>query len=320
MAIVIATVATLLSAGSPAANAAATIDHIVQKTSRWEEVYVNSPAMQRIVQLDVLLPADQSTPHPTLYLLDGDAATNTQAQSTWTIKTDVVNFFADKDVNVVMPVGGGGTFYTDWAKDDPTLGHNKWETFLTSELPPLIDSTLHGSGVNAVAGLSMGGFAAAILAFRFPSLYKALGVYSGCFYTSNLGQALVRTAVADRGGNADNMWGGALNAQWPAHDPSQHFQAYKGMAIYMYSGDGVPKPSDLTSFDPNYTYPTTLASAEAIEVTVNTCTLAMKTLMTAENIPATWRVGLTGIHSWPYWQYALHDSWPTLAPSLGLPA
>jgi len=36
-----------------------------------------------------------------------------------------VQFFADKPINVVMPVGGPGSFYTDGEKDDPTLGHNR---------------------------------------------------------------------------------------------------------------------------------------------------------------------------------------------------
>ncbi len=53
----------------------------------------------------------------------------------WYNNTDVTNFFADKHVNVVLPVGGKYSMYTDWDADDPVLGRNKWQTFLTRELP-----------------------------------------------------------------------------------------------------------------------------------------------------------------------------------------
>ena len=44
------------------------------------------------------------------------------------------------------PIGGACTYYTDWVNDDPVLGRNKWKTFLTEELPPLIDGALGTNG------------------------------------------------------------------------------------------------------------------------------------------------------------------------------
>ncbi|WP_240771680.1 alpha/beta hydrolase family protein [Nocardia sp. CS682] len=301
----------------PPAGAQAVVDHITQRTDRWQEVFVRSQAMGRIVQLDVLLPADRTASRPTLYLLDGNGSTETQPLSTWTMRTDIVNFFSDKQANVVMPVGGGGTFYTDWLKDDPALGHNKWETFLTEELPPLIDNLLHGNGINAMAGVSMGAQAATTLTFRHPTLYRALAAYSGCLYSSNLGQATVRTVVADKGGNADNMWGGVANPEWPAHDPIRHAEALRGKPIYLSTGTGVPGPYDL-AFDPSYSYPTDLPAAIAIEQVAYECTLLFDAKLRLHRIPATIRYTTPGTHSWPYWQDALHDSWPTLRAGLGI--
>jgi S-formylglutathione hydrolase FrmB len=37
-------------------------------------------------------------------------------------------------------------------------------------------------------------------------------------------------------------------------------------------------------------------------------------------IPVTVDYYGAGTHSWPYWQRALHQSWPVLASALGLPA
>ncbi|MGY4102471.1 alpha/beta hydrolase-fold protein [Nocardia sp. R16R-3T] len=55
-------------------------------------------------------------------------------------------------------------------QDDPKIGHQRWETILTSERPPLIDRELKDNGVCAVGGLSMGAGAAGILAVRHPDI------------------------------------------------------------------------------------------------------------------------------------------------------
>ncbi|GAA5067644.1 alpha/beta hydrolase [Nocardia callitridis] len=301
----------------PSAQAQAQIDHVVKRTDRWLQVFVNSSAMRRIVPVDVLLPADTNTPNPTLYLLDGNGAQESAGQSTWTLKTDAVEFFADKPVTVVLPVGGGGSFYTNWLRDDPQLGHNQWETFLTRELPPLIDAEFHGNGANAVAGISMGGQAAMTLAFRHPDLYRSVGSYSGCLFTGGIGQAYVRGAVADRGGDADNMWGKATDPQWSAHDVSDHADGLRGKALYMSAALGVPGSTDKT-FDAELGWPFNEAAAIAIEKVAHDCTLAFGAKLRLEKIPATVQKYLIGTHSWPYWQRPLHDSWPVLAGGLGL--
>ncbi len=299
----------------PVASAQAQIDHIIQRTQRWQQVFVRSPAMQRVVQVDVLTPAAATTARPTLYLLDGNGADAAAGQSTWTLRTDAVNFFADKQVNVVLAVGGGGTFYTDWLRDDPGLGHNRWETFLTQELPPLIDATFHGNGRDAVAGVSMGGQAAMALATRNPTLYRSVAAYSGCLFTGSIGQGYVRTAVAERGGNADNMWGAALNPQWAAHDVALHTDALRGKPVFVSVASGIPGPPDL-AFDPLYSWPTTETEAVAIEQGAHDCTLAFDAELRTQHIPATMKYYPTGTHSWPYWQQPLHDSWPILAAGL----
>ena len=62
-------------------------------------ISVFSPAMDRNIPLEVILPADNSEPRPTLYLLNG--AGGGEDSATWQRKTDVMNFFQDKNVNVV---------------------------------------------------------------------------------------------------------------------------------------------------------------------------------------------------------------------------
>ena len=72
-------------------------------------------------------------------------------------KGGIRSFFADKNVNVVVPRDAAGTFYTNWRKHDPKIGKPQWETFLTTELPPLINKQFNGTGRAALIGVSMGG-------------------------------------------------------------------------------------------------------------------------------------------------------------------
>jgi S-formylglutathione hydrolase FrmB len=117
------------------------------------DVSVYSPAMGRDIRLNIIRPNDTSVPRPTLYLLNG-AAGGEEPPWDWLVHTDVASFVADKKVNVVIPIGGKQSYYTDWLRDDPVLGRNKWTTFFTQELPPAINSMLGTNGLNAIAGIS----------------------------------------------------------------------------------------------------------------------------------------------------------------------
>lgn len=45
----------------------------------------------------------------------------------------------------------------DWYHEDDATGRNKWLTYFTKELPPLMDEQFHGTGTDAIAGISMSG-------------------------------------------------------------------------------------------------------------------------------------------------------------------
>ncbi|WP_258081219.1 alpha/beta hydrolase-fold protein [Nocardia nova] len=84
----------------------------------------------------------------------------------------------------------------------PVLGRNERTTFLTRELPPLLDATLHTSGRNAIAGVSMSATSVLALAQATPGLYAALGSFSGCAQTgTDPGRRFVQAVVASGGGN-----------------------------------------------------------------------------------------------------------------------
>lgn len=298
--------------------ASARIDRVDMLTDRRAAVWVDSPAMGRAIQVQVLLPAAQAVSRPTLYMLDGVSAgkESDYKESTWTQKTDIVDFFADKQVNVVLPVGGSSSYYTDWNVPDPVLGVNKWETFLTSELPPLIDARFSGNGTNAISGVSMGAQAAMDLITRHPGLYTGVAGLSGCYDNSQTNfKDAVRATVATNGGNATNMWGENTDPRWVEHDPSRNAEALRGKDVYLSVGTGLPGPYEL---GPGGSGVESALMGGPLEAAALYCTTVFDTRLRSLDIPATVVYRPYGIHQWPYWQDDLRESWPTLERALGL--
>lgn len=303
------------SSAPPArAESAPVIDRIVQVADRWLQVFIRSPAMAATVQIDVLLPRAPTGPRPTVYLLEGIDSARPD-QNDWTAQGGAVDFFADKNVNVVLPVGGAGSYYTDWQRDDPVRGHQKWETLLTRELPPLLNSRFDGDGRNAIVGISMGAQSAMMLAERSPALYSAVAALSGCFNTGDaIGQAELRYIVGTNGSDPDNMWGPATDPDWTAHDVLAHADRLAGKSLYLYAASGLPGEHE------NPTTPDladVVIEGGAIEFGTRLCTDILRHELTALAIPATYDLAPAGTHSWPYWRDHLATAWPVLAAALG---
>lgn len=284
------------------------------------EISVYSPSMGRDIPLRVLRPADTGVPRPTFYLLNG--AGGGEDDANWFDRTDVVEFFADKNVNVVVPMEGAFSYYTDWQKDDPVLGRNKWTTFLTEELPPVIDARLGTDGRNAIGGISMAGTSVLNLAEAAPGLYRGVGAYSGCAETStDLGQLSISLVVASRGGaDVENMWGPLDGPGWVANDPVVNAERLRGTALYISSGSGVPGHHDRLD-GPGIEgdveiLANQLVLGSGIEAATALCTRNLADRLDELDIPATFDFTPTGTHSWPYWQDQLHRSWPVLAAAL----
>lgn len=295
--------------------ATATIERIEVTSDTLTTLAVRSPSMDRTIDVQVLTPATKTGPRPTLYMLSGIGEED-PANSMWLRKGGAAEFFADKNVNVVLPLAGPGSFYADWQKDDPKLGRYTWETFLTRELPPLIDAEFGGNGRNGVAGLSMGAQSAMMLASRNPTLYSAVGAYSGCFSSADVvGQGSMRGIVAAFGGNADNMFGGPLDPDWAAHDVLANAEALRGKAIYVSVGTGTPGPHE--RFETAKDWDIVLVGG-AIEMGSNYCTHSLDDRLRQLSIPATFDFEPSGTHSWAYWVDQLPKSWPTLSAGLGL--
>ncbi|WP_425302699.1 alpha/beta hydrolase [Nocardia wallacei] len=311
-----------IAAAEPAAGAPLTaedgtrIADIRHISERVLDVGVHSAAMNTVTRLTVLRAADPDRPAPTFYLLNG---ANGGSDGNWLETTDLVQFFRDKQVNVVIPFGGAGSYFTDWRAADPVLGRQRWSTFLTQELPPIIDAAFRGSGANAIAGISMAGTSVFQLAIGAPELYRAIGSYSGCVRTSDpQGQAMVQAVVTGQRGNAANMWGPPSDPAWAANDPYLNADRLRGTSIYVSTGNGLPGPRDNLpgAHGDAMQLMYQLFFGAPLEVVTNVCTHQLQERLRQLKVPATFDFRDNGTHSWGYWQDDLHNSWPMFESAL----
>lgn len=267
------------------------------------QLEVFSPAMNTVISNRVI-PAAGGGPAPTIYLLTGIGG-GTDGISWWD-DTDVRQFFADKNVNVVMPIGGAYTMYTDWLTDDPALGRARWQTYLTAELPAVVDARFATTGRNAIAGVSMSGGSAVDLAIQAPGRYQAVASYSGCPWSADAaGVAMVGAQVLRGGGNPGNMWGAPGGPGWQAHDAFRHAARLAGKTVYLSAASGIPG-----SIDRGWGFP-------PVEAVASACTSAFAGRLAQLGVGAVHIDRPAGAHTWGQFEYDLHDSWPHLARALG---
>ncbi|QLY34938.1 esterase family protein [Nocardia huaxiensis] len=322
----VATVATARAEeGGPAPEIDPRIDRtaLVASEARhgdWERIYVASASMRRVVPVDVLR-GGGSAPRPTLYLLDGVEAEET---SGWLTKGRAAEFFSGKPVDVVITSGGVGSMYTDWQHYDAMLGLNRWETFLTDELPPVVEDYLDSTGRRAIAGVSMGAQGAMMLAQRHPGRYAAVAGLSGCYSTADdFGRAVTRMTVGSRGGDTVNLWGPPGSPEWAAHDSFLGADQLRGTVIHLSAGSGLPSPADLAAIAqaPNIFDAARMAGGgSTLEAGARTCTERFAARLSQLGIPVTVRLETTGMHTWPDFAAALGPAWHTLAGALRVPA
>jgi diacylglycerol O-acyltransferase/trehalose O-mycolyltransferase len=287
------TAAATVTTGSPADDGARVV--AVESDGRIRDLTIQSPAVG-VVTVRLLVPdrfdAELDTRWPALFLLHGAYG----AYTDWTHETDLVALTAASDVVVVMPDAGTAGFYSDWWNYGDG-GRPMWETFHLTELPQILERNWRVSDRRVVAGLSMGGYGAMAYAARRPGMFLAAASYSGALDPIG-GQLDIGT---------DKLWGDPVSqaSVWQEHDPANLAAALEGTALYVSYGNGQrgpldsgPVPSDdLESWiaDQNVTFVDRLQEL-AIPVTVDAYG--------------------AGSHTWPYWERALHRSFPMLMDAL----
>jgi len=152
-----------VAAAVPPPQGGAHITGVEHVNDRCDKVSVYSPSMDKVIVNDVF--KAPKTGSPTVYLLPGidggdnldPGASFAPGTKSWFGMTDIQGFFANKNVNVVSPLGGQFSWYTEWINDSS----KQYQTYTTRELPPLINAEYKANGKNAVGGLSSTGGASA---------------------------------------------------------------------------------------------------------------------------------------------------------------
>ncbi|WP_314035174.1 alpha/beta hydrolase-fold protein [Dietzia sp. CH92] len=269
--------------------------------SRAEVWTVASRSMQREVRVEVYR-APAGVDAPNVYFLDGVGSEIPSGWSTGMGWGDPV--LRDRAVNVIAPTGGPASMWSDWQRDDPVLGPNKWETFLTEELPPLLRSGLDGvagplahNGSWGVMGLSMGASAALHLANSY-DMFDAVAGVSGAYSTlDELGYQYARLTVDARHGDVTNMWGPRGSADWVAHDTIADPSGLAGKSVYLSAATGLVGSSELGRFGSNELV---LLDGHVLEKGSYESTRRLASAL--EDVPGvtlTTNYMPTGIHNWP---------------------
>jgi S-formylglutathione hydrolase FrmB len=146
-----------------------------------DTIQVYSPSMKKSLKVAITTPSSyQGSEHrfPTLYLLHGGSG----SFSDWLTKVTepgLVSRMAEKyNMIIINPGVGPSSYYFD----SPLIDSVQYETYITSELIPEIDSnyrTLAQKESRAITGLSMGGHGSITLSAKHPELFAVAGSMSG---------------------------------------------------------------------------------------------------------------------------------------------
>jgi S-formylglutathione hydrolase FrmB len=222
---------------APPASAASAADlqlvGQVQLDDRLSELTFTTPALADPVKVRVLLPRGAGD-HPdarysVLYLLHGSPGDSAY----WTL-LDAEGIIEGLPVIVVMPDAGEG-----WYSNPNNGAQPRWEDFHIGELLPWIDAhepTIPDRAHRAIGGLSMGGFGAMSYAARHPDLFAGAASFSGAV-DLNLPACCPGGLVGD-----DGPWGPftAPAINWEGHNPVNLAANLRGLALWIYTGNGQP--------------------------------------------------------------------------------
>lgn len=142
-----------------------------------DTIAVYSAKMKKEIKSVVVLPEKYSKKkhYPVVYLLHGYS----DNYAKWVNTVPSIKALATKHQLILVCPDGG---YSSWYFDSPIDSAFQYETHITRELIPYIDTqyaTIPNRSARAITGLSMGGHGALYLAIRNKELFASAGSMSG---------------------------------------------------------------------------------------------------------------------------------------------
>lgn len=134
---------------------------------------MNAPSIGGVRPVVILLPDDYDAQlqYPILYLLHGYSG----GCFDWTERTSLEQFTDNWPLIIVMPDAGNS-----WYVNSATDSSDRYEEYIIDDVRLFVEQRYSvDSSKRAVAGLSMGGYGALMLAMRHPDLFQFAGSLSG---------------------------------------------------------------------------------------------------------------------------------------------
>lgn len=254
----------------------------------------------------------------TVVLLDGLRAQNDF--NGWQINTNVGSWLRDRGVNVVEPVGGYESWYSDWNAPDNFSGQQKpyrWYSTITGSLVDWMrkNTPTTTTGKYGIMGLSMGGNSALVIASKRPDIYDRAGSLSGYLNLSAPGmREAIRMSMIfpliDGGTpamNSDAMWGPPWDWRWTDNDPFVRINNMRALKkVYVSSGSGALRGDD--NFLAN---PMLLIQGTPLELLAQAQGRAFQVQALINGVSLNTYFPLTGVHNWNNWQDSIQHAYYT---------
>ncbi len=136
------------------------------------DVHFFAESLDKQTAMNVILPEGDG-PFPVLYLLHGLSDDYT----IWLRRTSIERHVKDMPLIIVMPDG-----HRSWYCNDPRPEGLAYEDHIVRDVVGFVERTFPaaaGRGPRAIAGLSMGGYGAMMLAMRHPETFSVACSHSG---------------------------------------------------------------------------------------------------------------------------------------------
>ncbi|NMO02178.1 esterase family protein [Gordonia sp. TBRC 11910] len=241
--------------------------------------------------------------YKTVIALDGMRATDDM--SGWRHNTRIQNL-ANHGVNVIEPVGGMGSFYTNWDSRSK-LNKIKYRYMWTCRLDTIVrELDARGLAVGkwgkyAIMGISMGGNSALIYAVnhrkRFSHAFSMSGYLNLSAPTMREG---IRAALVDVGVeagvgpfDADAMWGPPWSTRWLDNDPFIQAPRMKGMKLRIGASTGIWGAHDRQ--------PVAAVKGTPLELLALAQTRAFEVSALRSGVAVSSDYPAQGTHDWGYW-------------------
>jgi S-formylglutathione hydrolase FrmB len=277
---------------------------------------ISTPAFAAPTHVDVDLPTGYSTQPrrrwPVTYILAG-------IMNTYSSFNDVVDGLplSQSYPSIIVSPNGDSGWWSDWYNAG-AFGPPMYETFVIDQLLPLIDAnyrTIANRAHRAIAGISMGGYGAMMLAAEHPDLFGYAASLSGADDTNITAiGAVLSLSPTFQNAPANAIYGprSTEEIRWRGHNPTDLADNLRGLDIQIRTANGIPDPAIGESGGAD-------TVSCLIEAGVHQGSVDLNAALTALGIPHLWDNYGPGCHTPQNFERELRDTFQVFTQQFAHP-